>query len=410
MITSARREILPIVIRACGIGLLLAWLALWVLSFLKDQFLLRGWSWLPFWDRLAIDFTGNFLCSRAWIAGSDPYRVEFTSPIPVTYGYTPQTLWHFAWCALIPSFRVASIIWFGAAATIIAFAAGACLRCREELGLRRIDPAIGLALVLFSSPVLFELERLNCNALVLLHLLIAVWALRARSLPGDLFAGAAIALASWTKIYPAVMIPALLVLARPRAFVLTIGFAALFGALDLRGLGEFWQHREATASIHHPAVHGAYYTFTHPIGAWWLLLWRKAGVFVFDTIPEVVIAGLIILPFVFAASRPILNLNPLARSKFVLPYLLFVVSAGTFILPIANDYNLLFLPLALLCVVGRSASWALPVLFAISLPWLQPFPVPIDAFGMTVLKLCCLGAATAGLRVRAAAVGSGALP
>lgn len=389
------------VARAAGIVLLLAWAALWVCSFARDQSCARSWSWLPLWDRLSVDFTGNFLCSRAWVSGADPYKVHFSSPFPVTYGYTPQTLWQFAWCALVPSRHAASLVWFAASTAIIACAVVICLRQRARLGLRPIDPALALALVLFSSPVFFELERANCNGLILLHILLALAALRLRSFAGDLAAGTLLALAAWTKIYPAAAIPALLVLRRPRAFAAAICSGLLIGALDLGGLREFWLHRQATASMHHPAIHGAYDLFMHPAGAWWVLLWRKAGVTFFEGGSQSVYAAAIMAPFVLVATIPVWRMRAPKREMLALPYLLIVISAATFLLPIANDYNLLFLPLALVCVFGPQSGWLAVVLFIAALPWLQPFRVPIDAFTMTALKLCCLGAAAAGLHARA---------
>lgn len=403
MIPRPHRSSFAAPARVCGAALLLLWLAVWLCSFARDQSCLRALSWLPLWERLFVDFTGNYLCSRAWVAGDNPYQVHFVSPFPVTYGYTPQTLWHFPWCALVPSRTAAALMWWALSALIIIWGVRASLRTRTDIGLGPLDPVLGLALVLFSSPVFFELERLNCNSLVLLHVLIAVAALRARSLPGDLVAGAAIALATWTKIYPAVLIPALLVLARPRALIFTVAFVGVLGAMDVPGLRQFWHHRRETAPIHHPSVHGTYDNFMHPLGAWWILLWEKAGVSVFRRIPEPLVAALLLAPFLVAATRPILNLPVSLRSKLTLPYFLWLVSAGTFMLPIANDYNLLFLPLALLAVVGPTRTWTLPVLFALSLLWLQPFAIPINGFLMTVLKLCCLAAASVGLRARAVA-------
>lgn len=388
--------------RGLGLVLLVGWLALWACSFAHNQFCARVWSWLPLWDRLSIDFTGNFLCSRVWVAGADPYRLPFASPVPVTYGYTPQTLWHFAWCAAMPSIRVAAIVWFLASSAIICFAVRQCLRARTGLSLRPVDPALALALVLFSSPVLFELERANCNAIVLFYLLIAAAALKVRSLPADAIVGVAVALASWVKIYPAIAIPALLILCRPRAALLAAGFGVVFGSLDLGGLASFWQQRLESAAIHYPGVNGSYYLHDHPIGAWWMLLWRKAGVHTFDALPEPLVAGALMLPLIVAASRPILNLDPAGRTKIALPYLLWMVSAGTFTLPIAHDYNLLFFPLAVVCLYNPTGPWLASALLAFSLPWLQPMRVPVDPFVMTVFKICGLAGAAASLRASCA--------
>ncbi|MBX3378780.1 MAG: DUF2029 domain-containing protein [Phycisphaeraceae bacterium] len=393
--------------RVVGLLLLLAWLALWTCSLWRGVSCARGWSWLPLWDKLAIDLPGNYLCSRAWLAGENPYQLEFASPIPATYGYTPQTLWQFAWCALVPSLGAAELVWFGISTAIFCLGVWQCLKVRRELDLGRLDPALALGLVLFSSPVFLELERSNCNVLVLLHLLIAVTALRWRSLPGDLLAGAAIAFASWTKVYPFMAIPALLVLGRRRAMISAAVFAVVIALADLPGMAEFWAHRKDVASIHHPGVRGVYMAYAHPIGAWWTLMWKRAGVDFFGKLPEAVIAVVLMLPFLALASSPILNLPAHRRANLVLPYLFVAISIGTFILPISYDYNLLFLPLALLCVTNLRSRRALALL-VIGLPWLQPLIIPINPFIMTVFKLCVLSSAIIGLRQRCAAINAGA--
>lgn len=399
--------------RAVGILLLVAWLAVWCFSIARDQSVLRGWSWLPLWDKLSVDVQGNFLCSRALVRGEDPYKLEFGSLLPLTYGYPPATLWQFTWCAFMPSLRAAAITWFIASSLIMMLAVHACLRVRRELGLRSIDPGLALGLFLFSSPVFFEFERSNCNSLVLLHLVIACAALRGRTLFGDLLAGAVLGLAAWTKIYPFIAIPTLLVFRRPRAFCFAVAFSLLYAAADTEGLRNFWDHRQATAAIHYAGVHGIYDSFMHPLGAWWVLLWRKAGVTAFDPLPQALIAIALLAPLFFLVTRPILNLSVQDRAKVLLPFLLWAASVATFVLPIANDYNLIFLPLALLCVFDFGFSgaskgmWFAAVLALISLPWLQPFRMSIDPYIMTVLKLCCLAAAGIAIRTRCAALPKG---
>ena len=93
MTTPMRSQLVSVIIRTAGIVLLLAWLAIWICSFIRGQSCLRGWSWLPLWDRLSVDVMGNFLCSRAWVAGANPYQVEFSPLVPVT-------------CALLPIFAL----------------------------------------------------------------------------------------------------------------------------------------------------------------------------------------------------------------------------------------------------------------------------------------------------------------
>src|SRR5262249_33168891 len=172
--------------------------------------------------------------------GGQPYATKqplARSSLP--YLYPPACLWQFAWCGLPLGPRQAKATWLAVAGIIVALAVFAALRGRRDLGLWLPPWPFALALVLCSSPVLFALERANCNVLVLLHLLLGIVALRRRSLAGDAAAGLLLGLAFWTKIYPLLLIGGLLPLRRWRAFACAVAATGLMAVLDLQGLAGF---------------------------------------------------------------------------------------------------------------------------------------------------------------------------
>jgi hypothetical protein len=385
---------------ALGVVLLAAWLV-WLAASVRMNRLCAGrFSWLPVWDTLGMDFYTNYWCARSWLAGADPYRTVHEAPFYVPYSYPPACLWHFAWCGLFAELRPALAVWLAAAASIIVWAAVTGLRVRQDLRLYLPPWPLAIALVLFSSPVVFELERGNCNVLVLLHLILAVAALRRHSFLGDGLAGLLLGVAFWTKIYPLLVIAGLLPLWRRRAFVCAIAAIALVAALDLHGLQGFRRNLTIVAPLMSPGVHGTYSTYAHALGAWWKLLWRGTGWDQIGRFPELLPASCLLLPLVGWVSLAVFRLPAQARMRIVFPYFLWLAGTATFFSPMAYDYNLLFLPMAGLAAWDRRDPLLVPLLMGSALLWLQPLALPLNPFLMTGFKLGCVLALAVSLYTR----------
>jgi len=383
-----------------GIVLLAAWLVWWAASVRMNRLRAGRFSWLPVCDTLGIDFYTNYWCARSWLAGADPYRTVYKAPVYTPYNYPPACLWHFAWCGLFPEPRQALGVWLAAAASIIVWAAVTALGVRQDLRLYLAPWPLAIALVLFSSPVVLELERANCNVLVLLHLLLAVIALRRHSFLGDGMAGVLLGVAFWIKIYPCLVIAGLLPLCRRRAFVCASVAILVVAALDLHGLQEFRGNLATVAPMHSPGVHGTYSTYAHPLGAWWKLLWRGTGWDQLGKLPELLSASCLLLPLVGWVSLAVFRLPAHARMRIVFPYFLWLAGTGTFFSPMAYDYNLLFLPLTGLAAWDRRDPLLVPLLMGSALLWLQPLYLPLNPFLMTGFKLACVVALAVSLHTR----------
>ena len=95
----------------------------------------------------------------------------------------------------------------------------------------------------------------------------------------------------------------------------------------------------------------------------------------------------------------------LVRSQGVTnPFLLWVLAMASFVPPVANDYNLFFLPLAALAVWDRRDPVYVHVMMAFLLLWWQPLALPIDGRMILVFKLAGLLAVALCLSGRAGEV------
>ena len=101
--------------------------------------------------------------------------------------------------------------------------------------------------------------------------------------------------------------------------------------------------------------------------------------------PTLVLAAVALLPAILVVGRRV------ARRKdprpLILPFFLWITSAGTFALPYSNDYNLTTLPLAILAVWDGSDRCVVHLALALSLLWIQPIWLPIDGGVLFDFKL-----------------------
>jgi hypothetical protein len=203
------------VLTVAGLLGLALWASVWALSLAQERLKGGRFTWVPCWEWLGCDFEHNYFAARHWLAGANPY-----DGFPARarggwdkYSYPPLLLPLFAWCNFVGR-RAAVALWLAALAGLAGLGAVACCRTRRALGLGQLPVPAALALVLASTPVLFAMERGNCDLLVLGLLLPAAWLLQAKSPARDVAAGTCLALAAWIKLYPGLLIVGLLTLRR----------------------------------------------------------------------------------------------------------------------------------------------------------------------------------------------------
>jgi hypothetical protein len=230
-----------------------------------------------------------------------------------------------------------------------------------------------------------ELERGNCNVLVLGLVLAAAFLLGRRGWAADLSAGLLLAVATWVKVYPAVLFLGLLALRRWRAMAASGVACVAIGLLSGRKVGEF------VASNRHilpyymqrgAVLHG------HSLPSFWKALWTDTPL---AAVPGQLAALALIAPPVLWVSLHLFRDPRGERAR--LPFLLFLLAAATFVLPVAYDYSLIFLPPAALAVWDRRDPLALQLLFGALLLWWQPFALPaVSPLALFAAKLAGLAA------------------
>lgn len=396
---------------------LLIW-ALWWLGSLAD-FRLRyaGISWLPALDHLGYDFFHNYLGTQAWLQGLNPYLEDFGDERG-RFAYLPFVLPLFSWVGLTPDLRVATTLW-------ALFVAAACaVGVWQIRGFRRAQgwseftfPAM-LALVLWSAPVAFAMERGNTDALVLLCVLAAAALLsRTPRWPVELPAGFLLALAVGIKIYPAVAVVALLALRRYAVLgfmMLSMAALALWQAEGLQHwmaqaqasqesrvgvVGDFMRWLRGEPGLAPVIDIGHYYGVEylgslHSPGDWWPALWLRLGFGSLAAWPLLAVHVLVLSPVtLWGAWRTFRAPN---AARLSLPVLLWVMALATYWMPLSYDYNLLFLPLLVVATWDRREPiWMLALLLSF-LPWWLPFgPVSYDwSLARVLLKLFALHVAS----------------
>jgi hypothetical protein len=405
-------------LRALGLSLLGAWLVLFALSLTESQgllgptgkpvetlfpwFVLRGHVWFPAWSFHSMDFLHVFASVQTWVRGGDPYAAILGDPIAGNYSWPPIVLPLFAWCRFFPFYPVHVSGWvrpilFVAPAAVatytlvlgaIAIGAGfAANRQREQLGLAPLPWALVCGLFVWSTPVLFAMERGNLDLLVLLAVLTAAACLRRRTLAGDLAAGALLAVGTWIKLYPALLLFGLLFLRRWRTLVAYLGAVLLIPLVQLHAVFRWLEENGILGALTGigpkvgiGAAVGPINVYSHPLFNLWIGAWAGGPLAVLERVPARLVAlGFVVPAILFVGRRVGRSVH---RDALTLPLLLWVVAVATFVPNVSFDYNLAPLPLAVLCLADRRDRWELALL-ALLLPWWQPFDLrtgPTSAF------------------------------
>jgi len=400
-----------------GLALLLTWGAWWFASLRQPApRLLYGspigttdrFTTIPNWALIGIDFQHNYAGVSTWLRGGNPYRALDNDPMNARYVYPPLTLGAFSWTALFPessALRVgftnpegeftflyapkAVCVWLAASVGILLLACWRSGKTRDQLKLPPLSFLLLAGATLLSYPVMFELERGNCNVLPLLAILGVVWLLqRPHSWAADLGTAACVALAVGIKAYPGILLLGLLALRRYRATFLAVGLllvliAGTWGALAL------W-----VQTMRHLAAGelAGYNDYAHSLAMQWHVFWRDLHLPGVAEIPGTAAVGCAVLVIVGQVSWSVFK----ARSPvaYAWPLLLWLTAMGTFATKISIDYNLIYVPLALLSLWDFRDRWWTHLVVLASFLWCQPLYLGLG--GATLLLLKFLSVATAG--------------
>jgi hypothetical protein len=275
----------------------------------------------------------------------------------------------------------------------------ACGKARGRLGLRPLPLPFLAAAVLGSTPVLYAVERGNCDLVVLMLIVAAASALRGASPGRDVLAGACLALAAWIKVYPGLLLLGVLALGRWRAVMVATVAGVLIGLADLPGTVQFVANLGPFVVRDAPAASGAISETTHTLTGCWSLFWAGTPLAWLGGVHGAVAWVGLVLPPIGAVSYRVWRCA--APQALVYPYLTWLAGAATFLPPVSNDYNLIFLPLAALAVWDRRDSVTVHLAMAPMLLWWQPWRLPIGPRALLLFKVAGLVAVGLSLLRRA---------
>jgi hypothetical protein len=376
-----------------GVAMLVG-LAFWWYASLQQDRLVKGHrTWVPLANWIGVDFLSNYHASRHWLAGGDPYTEPFGDPLNRPFVYSPVVLALFGWCRSVTAHQ-AVVIWTVALAVMAAIGAAVCWRTRRQLGLWPLPLPFLMAALLASFPIVFEMERGNCDLLVLMLIVIAAGALGKHSLPRDLAAGFCVAVAVWIKIYPALLLPGLVAARRPRALVCA---AVAYLAIGLADYPDTLRHVHAMRSYIADYDIGLHPT-AHPFGTYWKHLWAGTRLAALTKIPGTVGACGVLAPLVLWVTYNLFRQR--SGGALLYPYFAWLAAVGTFLPPVSNDYNLFFLPVAALAAWDRRDRVIVHLLMGLLLLWWQPLQLSMSGELVFGFKLLGLGAVGTSLIAR----------
>jgi len=370
---------------ALGLALLVLWGCWWASSLHRDKLASGHRTWIPCWHWLGCDFEHNYYAARVWLAGGDPYESfpKRLAGMTDKYVYPPVVLACFAWCGLLDT-QPAFLVWLSVLAGIAVLGGLAAWRTRRALDLAKVPLLLVFAAVLLSYPILFEMERGNCNLLVLLFVVAGAWALRREGLAADVVTGLCLAVAAWIKMYPGLLILGVLALRRWRAAGIFVVVALAIGLSDVPATLHFARNLKEASNIY-PDKYGHFFRWSHTLAGSWQIQWAGTRLTWLTRLPGTAAWACLVLPLALWVSRRIYK-NP-GASRLVVPYLLWLAAAGSFLPVSANDYSLVFLPPAALAVWDRRDGVIVHVLMAFTLLWWQPLSWPVEAQFLWYCKL-----------------------
>jgi Glycosyltransferase family 87 len=357
---------------------------MWAVSLRNNHLVDAPWSFPPApWQYLGEDFLRVHRALQFKVAGGNPYDLVVEHYWTFEkYSYPHAVLWAFSWSSYL-SARAASSIWIGIAALVVIGSVCMSWRARADLGLLHASLSVALAVVLLSGPVTLMLERGNWDGLVAALVIFALWAMRDRRWLWEIGAGFCLALATWLKIAPGILVLGVLALGRWRvAVAMVLGILGI-GLLDLHGVKEFVVNAQAMVQRHTPQPGSL--SMQHSLSGSWPVFWEGTRVQWLAAVPGRLAAGLLVLPIVAWVSSCVQR-TP-AASKLAFPYFMWLVAAACFMLPISYDYKLFFLLLAAVAVWSRRDPLLVHVLMAFLLLVWQPFDLSLPPRLALVFKL-----------------------
>lgn len=381
-----------------GVAALIWWSTWWFQNVRKLKQQKTPASWYQPFPFIGLDFLHNYQAARFIASGGDPYLEPFGDPLHRKLCYPPIVLPFFFWCQYCSVPRAIGI-WVILLSGYAATGAYAAWRTRQALGISPIPLPFALAAILTCAPVGYALERGNYDLALVPLIVLAAWALREKTIPRDLLAGACLALATCLKIYPGLLILALMPMQRYRV-VMYAGLAGMaFASYQPENLPVFVENLKDLAKAHH-AHHwgGQVQPVNHSLTLNWQPLWMGTKLDFLASFRGSIACVLFFVPLCGIVSYRLYYCPN--RKHLYLPVLLWTAAVATFVPKVANDYSLFFVPMAALALWDRRDPMWAQLTLGLMLLWAQPIAFVISPSVTFAAKLGALFALAACLLQR----------
>jgi len=344
--------------------LLAVWGIWWMSNLIHGQVADWGLTWIQ--PAFGVDFANHVDKGvRTWFAGGDPYADR-----QLLYPYPPIALRLFMWVWPFTT-DVSVRIWICAAAVFATLGALMAAHTRQELGLTEIPRSLAVAFILFSFPVLFSLDRANYDLLIIPLVVGAVVLMRRKTITGDVISGFLLAVAIWCKLYPGLLVVGVMALLRWRAAIWLAAFGGLIGLADPPQLMRFLVNNKIQIDKAWDFAGFPLVAWNHQLPTSWHSLWAGTPV---ASLPGELGTSLLVGSLLAWVSWHMYRCSH--RDRLAMPYFFWLVALGSFAPPVANDYSLTPLPLAVLSIWCREDRWIVHAAFLALILWWQPIALP----------------------------------
>jgi len=365
-------------LRIAALIALALWAVWWTIALVRLELPLAGR--MSFAPMFGCDFTSQSdYAARTWSGMADPYGDHRH-----LFHYPPIVIRLFAWTPYLSSMTALRIWVVVLALLTIAGVAVAC-ETRKELRLEVPPLAVALACVLVTFPVVFALERANFDLITLAAILLALRLERRGGAFAEIAAGVVLSVGPWVKIYPGLIGVALLAL---RQYRVLLGFLGGGIAIGLAAPAETLRSFEVLRLAIERSRDAPFGPWSHSLSLAWLRIGDAAaqhGIGALARVPSSLAAVAILSPILVWVSWHVYRCQE--RRRLTYPLLLWVVALGSFVPVIANDYSLVFLPLAMVAIYSLRDSPLVHAAVALLLLPFLPIALPIHPYLLLLFKL-----------------------
>jgi len=386
---AARRAVLS----TLGLALLVLWGYWWATSIDRNKLVKSRNLWFASGAVLKMPLALDLVVpgmreAKAWWSGGDPYAIGGV--------YPPHLYRLLGWTTLV-SPRTAAAAWVVALGAMALAGGWAAWRTRRGLGLGEVSLPFVMLGVVVSTPVVFAMERGNCDLAILLTVVVSVALLRSRSLAVEVVVGLLMANAMWMKYYPGLLMLGMVALRRWRVLPSFVLGGVAIGLIDHRGILACIESVKRWAPLI-ASTKGYFQPDTHSLSNTWAVFWEQTPLPLLARLPGSVGAIGLMMPLAGWISSKVYRCPH--RALLAFPYLIWLLALATFIPTIAVDYNLLYLPVAVLAVWDRRDPVVVHMMIGLLMLWWQPLALPIDGRVMLVVKVLGLVAVALSLAAR----------